>query len=246
MREVDAEVRVRTDTPEAQQQRIAPEEISLAAGSIAHDLNNLLAIVLGHTELAAKAADIPASVHASLVEIGNAAERGKDLVTQLRALSRLNARPAAAASSGSQAQPLPERAATAEVAMPVHRHILFLDDDKPLVYLAVQALKALGHRVSGFDSVAKALAALRDDPPAYDMVVTDYTMPEASGIEVATQISRIRPDLPVLLMSGAVSDELRATCQRLAVCQVVEKPVSMQELCETIHSVACTLAGARG
>jgi len=114
------------------------------------------------------------------------------------------------------------------------RHVLYLDDEETLVYLVTRILERLGYRVSGFTRPADALAALRADPGAYDLVVTDFNMPGASGLHVAAEVRAIRPDLPVAMASGYVTDDLRARALRVGVRAVIYKPNTVEELCETI------------
>lgn len=133
---------------------------------------------------------------------------------------------------------------TAEVGQPARevphgtgQEILYVDDEESLVYIADRLLSRLGYRVSGFTEPEQALAALRRDPQRFDLVVLDYNMPGKSGIEVATEILRLRPELPVILVSGFVSDELREQALRLGVREVMYKPDTVQELAATIHGL---------
>ena len=82
-----------------------------------------------------------------------------------------------------------------------------------------------------------ALAALRERPAAFDVVVTDYNMPRCSGVEVAREVARIRPGLPVLISSGYVSDALRAEAAAAGVRYVLHKENTLEELCATVRRV---------
>lgn len=99
-----------------------------------------------------------------------------------------------------------------------------------------------GHRVpvlvSGFTRADEALAALRADPLAYDLVVTDLNMPGASGLHVASQVRAIRADLPVAMASGYITDDLRERAARVGVREVIYKPNTVEELCETIDRLS--------
>ena len=94
------------------------------------------------------------------------------------------------------------------------QHVLYLDDEEPLVFLASRVLKRLGYRVSGYTRPEEALAAVRADPGQFDLVVTDLNMPRISGLEVAGELLRLRPALPVVLASGYITEELRAAAFR--------------------------------
>ncbi len=75
--------------------------------------------------------------------------------------------------------------------------------------LATWFLERLGYEVSGYMESDQALAALQADPSAFDLVVTDQNMLGPSGLDVAREAMRLRPDLPVAIISGYVTRDLR-------------------------------------
>jgi CheY-like chemotaxis protein len=87
------------------------------------------------------------------------------------------------------------------------RRVLLLDDEEALVRGETRALTRLGYQVTGFTHPSEALEALRDDPSGFDVVVTDFDMPGRSGVEIAVEIAQLRPDLPVVLVSGLFPEE---------------------------------------
>lgn len=123
---------------------------------------------------------------------------------------------------------------TAPLAATTGKHVLYLDDEESLVLLAKRMLERLGYRVSGCACAAEALAAVRADPGQFDLVVTDFSMPGMSGLDVAAELARLRPDLPVVLTSGYVTDELRAQARDAGVREVVYKPNTVEELCAAV------------
>jgi CheY-like chemotaxis protein len=80
--------------------------------------------------------------------------------------------------------------------------VLVVDDEVALTDLAREGLERLGYRVTVFNDPTDALAAFQTSPMSFDVVVTDMTMPKLTGDLLATAIKRIRPDLPVILLSG--------------------------------------------
>jgi CheY-like chemotaxis protein len=80
--------------------------------------------------------------------------------------------------------------------------ILIVDDEKPLVQLGEEMVAALGYEPVGFDDSTRALAAFRADPQRFDLVLADEIMPGMTGTQLAAALRAIRPDLPVLLMTG--------------------------------------------
>ena len=109
-------------------------------------------------------------------------------------------------------------------------HVLYVDDDEVMVLLAQQLLGRLGYRVSCFQDPRLALAALRAEPQAFDLVVTDFNMPECSGLDVAREVMRIRADLPVAISSGHLSDEQRDEIRRWGVRELIRKENTLEEL----------------
>jgi len=118
------------------------------------------------------------------------------------------------------------------------RHVLFVDDDESIVFLMTRLLKRRGFRVSGFSDPGAALAAVRAEPYEYDLAVTDYNMPGMSGIDLARALRDIRADLPVVLASGYITEELRSGAPAAGVSEVIYKPNTVDDLCEAVARLA--------
>ncbi len=112
--------------------------------------------------------------------------------------------------------------------------VLFVDDEDALVMLAERAMPLHGLEVTAFTEATDALAALRADPAAFDALVTDLAMPVLTGFELIAGVRDVRPDLPVVLTSGFLTEESRAEARRLAVNQVVPKPCSVDQLAAAV------------
>ncbi|MGH8178693.1 MAG: PAS domain S-box protein [Steroidobacter sp.] len=110
------------------------------------------------------------------------------------------------------------------------QHILYVDDEEPLVHLATRFLTRVGYRVTAHTSAAQALSAFKSDPRAFDLVVTDFNMPEMSGLELALQMLRLRPDALVVLASGYLPADEVEKARRLGVREVIAKPTAMENL----------------
>ena len=112
--------------------------------------------------------------------------------------------------------------------------VLLVDDETSLVLLGEEMLAALGYEPVGFDSGPTALAAFRADPDRFDLLLTDEIMPGMTGTELAVALHRIRPELPIILMTGhggeAQSHQLRAAGIR----EVLKKPFLSRDIAESL------------
>ena len=80
--------------------------------------------------------------------------------------------------------------------------ILFVDDEEALVEMGEDILAELGYEVTSRMSSREALALFKSDPSRFDLVITDQTMPDMTGVELAKEILAIRPDMPVIMCTG--------------------------------------------
>jgi signal transduction histidine kinase/CheY-like chemotaxis protein len=112
--------------------------------------------------------------------------------------------------------------------------VLIVDDDKPLVLLGEEMLAALSYEPVGFDRGRAALAAFRADPARFDLVLTDEVMPDVTGTELARAMHGIRPDIPIVLMTG-YDDALQPDRLRSAgVREVLKKPLLSRSLADCL------------
>ncbi len=130
---------------------------------------------------------------------------------------------------------------TKTAALPVlngeGRHVLYLDDDSAMVLLVTRLLNKRGFKVSGFEVAADAITAVRAAPDSFDLVVTDFNMPKASGLDVARTIAEIKPALPVVIISGYITDSLRSSARQAGVHHLVQKANSVEELTEALSKI---------
>jgi CheY-like chemotaxis protein len=133
----------------------------------------------------------------------------------------------------------------AEPAMPAAlrghgERILYLDDEAPLVKLAVEFLERLGYRATGYTSADEALAAIRLQPEAFDVIVTDYNMPGLSGMDVALNVLAIRPSPLVALASGYLRPPEVEHARALGIGAIVHKPFSLEGLGTALRQLLVT------
>ncbi len=123
------------------------------------------------------------------------------------------------------------------------QRVLYVDDEVAMVLLVQRMLDRSGFTTRGFTDAREAVDAVRADPHGFDIVVTDFNMPDLTGIAVATEVRRLRPDLPVLITAGYITDELRASAVKAGVRQIVFKPNIVDELCPIIHDLLSAKLG---
>ncbi len=114
---------------------------------------------------------------------------------------------------------------------------MYVDDDETMVTMVEHMLIRAGYRVSAFQSALAAIAAVRAQPQRFDFVMTDFNMPECSGLDVAQALASIRPGLPVAISSGYITAELRALAQEAGVRGLLEKENTFEELCGLIADI---------
>jgi PAS domain S-box-containing protein len=109
-------------------------------------------------------------------------------------------------------------------------HLLLVDDEAAIVRLWTVSLTDLGYRVTSHTNSLAALEAFRNTPDAFDLVVTDQTMPQLTGEALAQELLRLRPDLPIILCTGQSLSAAGSRPRPLGVRATLLKPVSRLDL----------------
>jgi signal transduction histidine kinase/ActR/RegA family two-component response regulator len=112
--------------------------------------------------------------------------------------------------------------------------ILIVDDERPLVLLAEEMLAALGYEPVGFDDSTAALAALQADPRRFDLVLTDEVMSGLTGTELAMAVHEVRPELPVVLMTGHRPAARASQAEAARIREVITKPLLSAHLASAV------------
>jgi PAS domain S-box-containing protein len=116
-------------------------------------------------------------------------------------------------------------------------HILFIDDEKPLIDLGQEMLESLGYRVTAMQSGLEALKAFRSDALLFDLVITDMTMPQMTGDKLALELMKIRPDIPVILCSGFHSKMNKDKAMAMGLRAFVSKPMLKRQIAMVVRKV---------
>jgi PAS domain S-box-containing protein len=115
--------------------------------------------------------------------------------------------------------------------------ILLVDDDTSLARMNKKILEKLGYSVQVFTDSKEALKQFSIDPAAFDMVLTDMTMPNLTGKEMAEKMLILRPDLPVILLTGYSNLITREEALAAGISDFLLKPVSIDDLAASIRKI---------
>lgn len=138
-----------------------------------------------------------------------------------------------------------DAAAAGPQAEPQHghgEHVLYVDDDDVVRLVVERLLQRAGLHVVAVATAPAALDALAAAPVAFDLIVTDFNMPGSSGLDLASEVARLYPGLPVVITSGYVSDELRRSAAALGIRHLLQK----QNLFEELVPLAVRILSERG
>ena len=105
-----------------------------------------------------------------------------------------------------------------------NERILVVDDEKPILDMTKSLLEGLGYEVLEFISSQEALAAFKRNPDKFDLVITDMTMPQMTGLEMIKQMFVVRPKMPVILCTGFSAVITREKALALGIKGFLTKP----------------------
>jgi PAS domain S-box-containing protein len=113
--------------------------------------------------------------------------------------------------------------------------ILFVDDEENLVQLGTELLTSLGYEVTGRTSSLEALELFRTKPDRFDLVITDMTMPNMTGVDLAREMILIRPNIPLILCTGFSEMVSKEKAKSIGIRQFIMKPLLTKRLAMTIR-----------
>ncbi len=115
--------------------------------------------------------------------------------------------------------------------------ILFVDDLEPLTRMGKVMLERLGYVVTPMNNSQEALELFSSDTSAFDLVITDLTMPNLIGTQLAAAILEIRPNIPIILISGFLETMATSDWKSIGIREFATKPLSLQELGSLVRRV---------
>ena len=205
-------------------------------GSIAHELNNLLAAIQGNADLMRGDFGGVEAIREGLDEIDKAVSRARDLARKLLADMAVEAHDPMETPPAAQPRPQASHERRGQT-------VLIADDEEPVRRVASRLLARNGYDVREAANGTEALRMLAEGNGDIDLLVSDIIMPEMGGLELARRVATEFPRLPILLISG-YSDSQELGQSIPADLDLLQKPFSGTEL--TAAVARCLARGARG
>jgi signal transduction histidine kinase/ActR/RegA family two-component response regulator len=119
-------------------------------------------------------------------------------------------------------------------------HILIIDDEELLVEWGQAALERLGYSVTALTDSMEALKLFSVDPSRFDLVITDQTMPNLTGLHLARKLMAIRTNIPIILCTGHSDSVSPEKAKDAGIKDFLMKPLGKQQLAEAIRKVLNT------
>jgi CheY-like chemotaxis protein len=112
-----------------------------------------------------------------------------------------------------------------------------VDDEEQIVRMSQQMLERLGYHITARTSSIETLEAFRAAPDNFDLVITDTTMPNMTGIELARRLMEIRSDIPIIICTGFSEKISPDKASAMGIRGYVMKPIVKNELAKKIREV---------
>ncbi len=125
-------------------------------------------------------------------------------------------------------------------------HILLVDDEESMIVMGSVMLEQLGYRVTTFTDSVDALERFKEDPGSIDLVLTDQTMPHYTGTRLSDEMKRIRPDIPVIVMTGFSESIDTDNMEKYSFDAYLEKPFNTTSLATMVREILDTMIKING
>jgi PAS domain S-box-containing protein len=114
--------------------------------------------------------------------------------------------------------------------------ILLLDDEQAVAEMGTAILERLGYKVTAQTDSLRAIEVFSAGPDDFDLIITDYTMPNLTGMDLVKEVRRIRPDMPVMLCTG-FSEKITPDSVRELGVELLMKPYGMRQISEAVRKI---------
>jgi len=209
------------------------ETVSTLVGGFAHEFNNLLATILGHADLLQDSSGVDKEEDISAIL--SAGEKAKYLVSEI--VSYVKKGPAGNPPFDLSRGVKKTQNKNRKECLGGHERILLVDDDATILHIHSRLLQSLGYEVAMQNNPLKALELLCEDPDGFDLVISDYDMPEMDGLSLAQSISESTPGTAVLICTAYGDLLTEEKLQASGAHGMITKPVSRQGINDSIRKV---------
>jgi len=120
------------------------------------------------------------------------------------------------------------------------QRVLIVDDEAFFLEVIAESLKLLGYRVTASQSSHAILKMFKDHPEDYDLLITDQTMPEMTGVQLAQEIRRSNKTLPIILCTGYSEMVSEYSAAYYGITSFLMKPVNIHDLARAVDAVLAT------
>ena len=115
--------------------------------------------------------------------------------------------------------------------------VLFIDDEESAADMVGLMLSRLGYDAETSVNPVSALEIFRSDPGYFDLIITDMTMPQMTGAQLAQEIFAMRPGMPIIICTGFSEQMSEKRALELGIRKYVQKPFKMREIAVAIREV---------
>ncbi|HEV8405828.1 MAG TPA: response regulator [Nitrososphaera sp.] len=120
--------------------------------------------------------------------------------------------------------------------MSKNRKVMVIDDEYDIVYVLRKHLEKWGFTVDTFTNPLHAFEIFKQNPDRYSIILTDIRMPEISGIALANMILKIKPGMPIVIMTAfeIYAYDLRVSLPKIKAGDVLRKPLTPAQVCSAV------------
>jgi two-component system, cell cycle sensor histidine kinase and response regulator CckA len=115
--------------------------------------------------------------------------------------------------------------------------IAFVDDEIAIAETMGSVLTNLGYQVTVFSDSMTALREIKTNPNDFDILITDYSMPQLTGLEIAEKLKDADSNIPVILISGYLMEDMERAVKDAGISEVITKPIRIHELADVVRRV---------
>lgn len=115
--------------------------------------------------------------------------------------------------------------------------ILFVDDEEGVLTMGKNLMVQIGYDVIAFSDPVEALRTFRSAPNDFDLIVTDQSMPNMTGLDLAKRLRRLRPDIRVVICTGFNEETFDKEAERIGIDRILLKPIGFHDLADVLQEM---------